>query len=125
MKSHAFTSMKIATVVFLAHCISTPPASAQDQGTMNMEARASFEKADKEMNHIYAKLMAKLDAEGQRKLKAAQRAWLTFRDAQADLDADTVARGGTLYTQIYEGTRAALTETRVKDLKGTLDNAGQ
>ena len=91
---------------------------------MNRMSSASFSKADAEMNKVYRKVMAALDGEGQAKLKTAQRAWLVYRDAQAELDADTIARGGTMFPQIYEGTRAELTNARIAVLKITLDSAG-
>jgi uncharacterized protein YecT (DUF1311 family) len=37
---------------------------------------------DAELNRVYKKLLARLPAAGKRQLQAAQRAWITWRDAE-------------------------------------------
>ena len=86
---------------------------------MNQEAFADFQKADKELNKIYAQVLTKLDKEAQGKLKTAQRAWVTFRDAQAELDADYM-RGGSAAPLLHSGSRAGTTRRRIEDLKDYL-----
>ena len=58
-------------------------AVAQTQLQMNEEACRKFERADAELNQVYSKVLAeyKEDAVFIRKVKAAQRAWIAFRDA--------------------------------------------
>ncbi len=46
--------------------------------------RFDFEQADIELNRWVQRLLQRLDAEGQRKLRAAQRKWVSFRDAEAE-----------------------------------------
>jgi uncharacterized protein YecT (DUF1311 family) len=94
-------------------------AVAQSQHEMNRQAEADFEKADAELNRAYKKTLSDLDADGQKKLKATQRAWIAFRDAQAEFDADSEARGGSMYTMIYYGDLARLTRDRIKQLRAT------
>jgi uncharacterized protein YecT (DUF1311 family) len=94
----------------------------QTQAEMNQQAAADFEKADAQLNKVYKQVQAGLDAEGLAKLKAAQRAWIAFRDAEADFEADAEARGGTMAPCIYNGVRQQLTETRTADLKALLQN---
>lgn len=65
------------------------PANAQSQSEMNRKAAQEFETADATLNKVFKQLIGKLDAEGKEKLKNAQRAWVQFRDAQADFEADT------------------------------------
>jgi uncharacterized protein YecT (DUF1311 family) len=96
------------------------PVFGQSQSEMNREAAASFVKADAELNRIYAKVLATLDDEGRAKLKAAQRAWVTFRDAQAEFEMDNEARGGSMAPLIYEGFRARITKARVAQFKELL-----
>ena len=79
-----------------------------------------FTKADKELNEVYGKLMKMLDTEGQRRLKAAQRAWLSFRDADADFRAD-VHRGGTWEPITATAARTDLTRQRVNALKEEME----
>lgn len=94
-------------------------ASAQSQSQMNREEYARFEKADANLNKIYAQVLAKLDDEGKAKLRAAQRAWVTFRDAQAELDADLM-RGGSAAPLLHSGSMKVNTERRIADLKELL-----
>ena len=68
------------------------------------------------LNQTYRKLLADLDDEHRALLQKAQRAWVAFRDADCDLDAST-ALGGSMYGMLAADCRAAMTDTRVKDLK--------
>jgi uncharacterized protein YecT (DUF1311 family) len=72
------------------------PARAQSQAEMNQQAVKDFDAADAAMNKAYKQLMSKVDKEAQAKLRSAQRAWVAFRDAQADFEADLEARGGSM-----------------------------
>jgi uncharacterized protein YecT (DUF1311 family) len=112
--------MKLAVLSLL---VLTTSAFAQTQQEMNREAAADFAKADAALNKLYTKVLAALDDEGKKKLKAAQRAWVVFRDAEADLQADTEARGGTLAPLIYDSTRTTLTNERIKTFKEMLANS--
>ncbi len=75
-----------------------------------------LKRADAGMNAAYRSLSAKLDQRGQAKLRAAQEAWLKFRAAEADYQADAT-RDGTLAPLIAERVRADLTESRRKNLE--------
>jgi uncharacterized protein YecT (DUF1311 family) len=99
--------------------VAVTDSRAQSQSQMNQEAYADFEKADAALNKIYAQVLTKLDKEGQGKLKAAQRAWVAFRDAQADLDADYM-RGGSAAPLLHSGSLAGTTRRRIQDLKDFL-----
>lgn len=110
------------TLLALALALGGTSASAQSQGEMNQEAAASFKKADAELNRTYTKLLASLDDEARAKLKAAQRAWVVFRDAEAEYQMDAEARGGSMAAMIYEGTRARLTKARIAQLKESSGN---
>lgn len=99
--------------------------SAQSQQEMNAEAAAEFAKADKELNEVYAKVLGVLDDGSKEKLKKSQRAWVAYRDAEADFSADAEARGGSMWPLVHEGTRARLTKERVKRLKELLIEDGR
>lgn len=60
--------------------------NAQSTSELKAQAYARYEKADKAMNVVYKKLLSSLNEEGQKRLKIFQRAWIAFRDAQADFD---------------------------------------
>lgn len=109
--------MKISAILTLAIAAFIHAASAQTQAEMTQEAINDFKKADAALNIAYGKAKAVLDDEGQARLKAAQRAWIVFRDAQADLEADTTARGGTMAPLIVYTTKKQLTEDRTSELE--------
>ena len=68
--------------------------SAQSQHAMNQEAGRDAAAADKDLNAVYKKVLAaQQDDEGKALLKAAQLAWLAYRDAEAKFSADEM-RGG-------------------------------
>jgi uncharacterized protein YecT (DUF1311 family) len=110
----------LLAVALLSFAVCPTPAHAQTQAAMNREAHASFQKADARLNSLYAKVLASVDDEGKEKLKAAQRAWVAFRDAEAALRADE-ARGGTMAPLLYENAREELTEARIKQLRSLLE----
>lgn len=93
------------------------PAQAQTQGEMNQEAYRDFQAADKALNAAYAKALKALpDDEAREKLKTAQRAWLAYRDAEAECEADFV-RGGTMAPLERACSLKALTEDRTKEIQ--------
>lgn len=79
---------------------------------------ARLKHADDGMNAAYRTLSAKLDPRGQEKLRAAQEAWLTYRSAEANFQADS-ARDGTLAPLIAASVAVELTEMRRQALEKT------
>jgi uncharacterized protein YecT (DUF1311 family) len=75
-----------------------------------------YQKADQELNAIYAKLTKQLEPARQEKLRQSQRAWLAFRDANADFLAGA-AEGGTLAPLIKVTVMAEMTEARTQELQ--------
>jgi uncharacterized protein YecT (DUF1311 family) len=90
---------------------------AQTQSQMNAQARAGFKRVDAELHKAYDALRARLsDTESKRKLEVSQRAWITFRDAEAAFAADQV-RGGTAATVVRYTSMTESTEQRIKQLE--------
>jgi uncharacterized protein YecT (DUF1311 family) len=58
------------------------PASAQTQMELNAKAANAFTKADKRLNDIYQKLMAKISPSGQASLRDVEKVWIQFRDQE-------------------------------------------
>ena len=87
--------------------------------TVEMQAclQRRYKEADKALNGIYKQLMAKLEPARQEKLRAAQRAWILFRDASAEFEAGE-AEGGSMYPLVHMATQVVKTEHRVDELKG-------
>lgn len=107
-------------LAFLALLLPTA-APAQSQAEMNAEAYRDFQAADKKMNVAYTGLMKALpDDEARQKLKAAQIAWLKYRDTQAELEADS-SRGGSIVPLEIATAKTALTEARTAELKKLAD----
>ncbi|MBO0695100.1 MAG: DUF1311 domain-containing protein [Verrucomicrobia bacterium] len=110
-----FVILRAISVAFL---IAVAQIYAQTQAAMNAQARADFRQADAELNKTYQAVLAKLpDSESKEKLKQSQRAWLTFRDAEAAF----AAGGGTMAPTLRYATMTELTEQRIKQLKLRLE----
>ncbi|MGL4915460.1 MAG: lysozyme inhibitor LprI family protein [Aeromonas allosaccharophila] len=90
------------------------------QAAMNICAMQDYTKADAELNAAYKKLAATLDKEQLGRLKTAQRAWITFRDAQCRYEAG-VYEGGSIAPLVHSSCLTKLTEQRTKDLIEQLD----
>lgn len=113
--------MKAACIaILLTLSAFTASLTAHSQQDENAEAALAFERADKELNEVYGKVMGVLDDESKQRLKKAQRAWVAFRDAEATFRADAEARGGSMWPLIHEGIRSRLTKERVVSLRELL-----
>ena len=77
---------------------------------------ARYEKADRELNVVYQKLIKELGAGPREKLRVAQNAWLRFREANSDFQA-SLAEGGSLAPLLKISTLAEMTEARTEELK--------
>ena len=80
---------------------------------------AKFNQADQKLNSIYKELLNKLDGQGEQKLKESQRAWLKYRDLNAQFvavsyryDLDSVY--GDL---VIMETKTKMTQERVKEFQ--------
>ena len=110
----------LAGILLIASAVAPRVASAQSQQEMNAGAAAEFAEADQELNEVYAKVLGVLDEGSKEKLKKSQRAWVAYRDAEADFSADAEARGGSRWPLVHEGTRTRLTKERVRSLRELL-----
>ena len=116
---------RILTIVLGSVLASLAPNGfSQTQIELNRKQAAEFEKADAQLNEIYKRVLVAataVDKERKQKLINAQRAWLLFRKAEAEFEADEV-RGGMAYPMVYDGVLTDLTEERVKTLKKALSD---
>jgi len=106
--------MKILALIFLLALPSTI-CQAQSMAELKAQAYAQYERSDKAMNIAYKKLLSVLNEEGKKRLRKAQRAWVTFRDAQAEFDCHHFA-GGTAEGLERIGSLNLLTQARTKRL---------
>jgi uncharacterized protein YecT (DUF1311 family) len=88
-RASVFVALLISLLALVA------PIHAQTQAEMNATARAEFVQADAELS---------------------QRAWLAFRDAEAEFE----GRGGTMAPTLRYATKTELTQRRIKQLKTRL-----
>jgi uncharacterized protein YecT (DUF1311 family) len=116
---HITTSLLLCAAFGLASIMPTP-SYAQSQAEMHQQAAKDFDAADAAMNEAYKPFMSKIDKEAQAKLKSAQRAWVAFRDAEAELEADLAARGGSMLPMVYNGRRTEISKVRTKELQKLL-----
>jgi uncharacterized protein YecT (DUF1311 family) len=80
--------------------------------------RAEFSKIDKELNAAYAKLRGELNKEALVLLTKAQRLWVSLRDADCELDAESY-KGGSGYQAIYIQCQIDRTRQRIKYFKSS------
>jgi uncharacterized protein YecT (DUF1311 family) len=98
---------------------------SQTQAEMNKEANESFKKADKELNDTYKAILSdyKTDTVFIKNLKASQRIWITFRDAELKVKYPEKEPGyyGSVYPMCVSIYLEQLTRERIKTLKVWID----
>jgi len=90
----------------------------QSQAGLNQCASNSAQTADAELNRVYAKVLAANapDKAFIEKFKAAQRAWIVFRDAQIAARYPNPADYGSVLPMCQSGEYEQLTRERIKQL---------
>ena len=95
---------------------------------MNNCAGAEFEKADAELNRVYKEAIASIPematgeqpfdkASWEAALRASQRAWIAFRDAECEDHVEKFWGGGSGRTVDIIGCKTEKTEQRTKEIK--------
>jgi uncharacterized protein YecT (DUF1311 family) len=96
-----------------------PCPGSHTQAELNGCAARAREKADAELNKVYRELLKDTGATERAKLRAAQLAWLKFRDTQCDYES-VGNKGGSSYPMVYSFCLARVTTARVKQLQEIL-----
>ena len=96
-----------------------PCEDAQTQTEMTMCWGKRYRAADAKLNAAYREFTAKLSPEETAQLKAAQVAWIKFRDANCEFVADQY-KGGTMRPMIAAICLAEVTDARTSDLKAQM-----
>lgn len=96
-------------------------SSTKSQTELDLCASEEAKRVDIELNTVYAKLLAKLsdDKNAVAKTKAAERAWIAYRDAYIDAmypDEDKQAAYGTIFPMEVDLLRARLTREQIRAL---------
>ncbi|HVG31305.1 MAG TPA: lysozyme inhibitor LprI family protein [Pyrinomonadaceae bacterium] len=95
-----------------------PCPEAHTQLDMNQCADAQYRKADAELNRAYQQLV-RASGGSDAKLKAAQLAWLKFRDAECDYEASAY-EGGSMMPMVYSFCLRDATAARARQLRDAL-----
>jgi uncharacterized protein YecT (DUF1311 family) len=116
----------IFSVMFAVFVLQTARAhscdDAQSEADMRVCADKAYEASNAELNALYRKIQKRLadDKDTGQLLVKAQRAWLSFRDAECAFSTSRV-EGGSIYPTISLMCLDDLTRKRVDDLKTYLD----
>ncbi len=88
------------------------------------EENAAVDRANAGLDKIYKELMSKLDEAQQKSLKEAQRAWIKWRDAEADIIARVGGSvGGSALRVDFAKAQEKLIKERAEVLKSYLKEA--
>lgn len=111
------------TLAALALVVALPLFSAErpcedlfTQQEMNECAHRELARADRLLNVSYQSLLRALPDAEKESLRAAQRAWLAYRDKECRFEAAPVA-GGTMYSLQFDSCATTLTSARSADLQ--------
>ena len=129
---------KTALAILSAVCLlpfSSPAAQKQRQAQPCENAPSQYEAsecahkeyvaADAELNRVYNQLAAKLeDPEQRAQLKAAELAWIKYRDANCEFEG-LFYKGGTMRPMIESFCKAGMTNARAKELREQLKTLEQ
>ena len=89
--------------------------SDDSQQMMNICAGEDYQAADAKLNAAYQDLISSDDADGKRLLQVAQRAWITFRDAEC-AHSTAASVGGSIHAMEVSQCLTRLTNDRIKQL---------
>lgn len=108
----------IAVIIFT---LTTTAGISQSQGDMNDGAKKKYQKADKELNAVYLKILTeyKEDTAFIKNIKVAQRLWVQLRDAEMKAKYPDRERGeyGSVQPMCWLMYLTELTEDRTGKLK--------
>jgi uncharacterized protein YecT (DUF1311 family) len=117
MRFRSITVVALAGAPVLSIAGACDNVSAND--TLIQCLGAEHSKADAELNRAYAALRGRLDRDSNAVLKAAQVAWLAYRDKDCELRA-SAATGGQAYQPTYISCQTEKTMRRTQELKEQL-----
>lgn len=105
-----------STVVF---ALTNNESHAQTQSDMNQQASADYKKADAQLSKVYREVFKKLDKSQKADLKAAQNAWIEFRDLDCQFQSSGSA-GGSVQSMVIAECLTDKTDARAKELNALL-----
>jgi uncharacterized protein YecT (DUF1311 family) len=122
--------MKIPTLFAagIVLVIMTMPLSSKakepDFKTSAEKEKAAVDQANTKLDTVYKRLMSKLDADGQKALKDAERSWIKWRDDEALLMARMAGSiGGSAFREDFHNAQVKLIDQRSQILSEYLKQA--
>lgn len=111
----------LALLVFPSQAFAELCDDPQTQSDINYCAKYHFDKADGELNDVYGRLKSGYAqyADAKSALVAAQRAWVSFRNAECH-QAEVAVEGGSAATMIILDCKTKLTDARTQQLQDRL-----
>ena len=113
----AFTATASLLAAMLA---GAADGGAQSQMELYRQSAEDFQSADRQLNAVYTKMVARISPAGKASLQAAQLTWIRFRDQECEFEAMATI-GGSIHPLIVNACLARLTIQRTKDLEHQLN----
>jgi uncharacterized protein YecT (DUF1311 family) len=93
--------------------------NAMNQNDMNICASGDYKVSDAKLNTVWRMLLGKLDENEKTQIREAQKAWISYRDAECKF---TVRQNeGSIYPTVWYGCLNEQTNRRTKELMAHLD----
>jgi uncharacterized protein YecT (DUF1311 family) len=111
--------LQVALLVTLVSSFTLTPVSiarAEEERPGSRE-QAEADKANRQLEVVYRDLISKADAKMKIRLRAAQLAWIKWKDAEANYIARRVAVGGSALRVAYAEAEEKLVKERIVVLK--------
>ena len=107
-----------AAVIFVFTLISLPVGNARaEEERPGSREQAEADKANRQLEVVYRDLISKAEAKMKIRLRAAQLAWIKWKDAEANYIARRVAVGGSALRVAYAEAEEKLVKERIVVLK--------
>ena len=101
-----------------------PCEERSSQAEASACAYREYQAADAELNKVYNRLAAALDAEDKALLKASELAWIKYRDSNCTFESSQY-KGGTMRPMIESFCLTRVTKARTAELKDQFELRGQ
>lgn len=108
--------MGMASMLVLASASAKDCDNPQTQLDMNDCAVMEYQRVDSELNAVYAEYRKRLSPSQAQQLKAAEVAWIKFRDASCIFETSEV-EGGSIHPLVYHDCLTTKTRERIAALK--------
>jgi uncharacterized protein YecT (DUF1311 family) len=115
MQSNLKFAALLALLITLI-CIPMGNARAEEERP-RLREEAAADKANKQLDGVYNNLMAKADSKMKTRLRAAQLAWIKWKNAEVNYIARRVAIGGSALRAAYAEAEEKLVNERIAVLK--------